>query len=320
MKFHSISQIIIFFCLLELIKSIDSSTFSNYKSIHKLRKIEESENISEITSIDLKNENECSFLPFQKELEITAEGYKDSDLIIDFDGVELISENNENEIELQCHIDRNKKYCKKKDGEKNPKSGNYHLNIPNDIRNQSYIIKEFNGKNTIQIYDKESKVEVKSPQNYNIDYNNKKYELIEILFGTTPDENIKAMKDEKEVECQLKRTIMGCKIDNNTFSYDIENPDQYKEYDLKIVDSCNTELYPIKLNVKNTSAIENNSTNSTNSAKEEDNKKKVGTGEVIFIIFSALFFLAVVGFLVFTIISSKKQKQLEVNISENNLK
>lgn len=83
-----------------------------------------------------------------------------------------------------------------------------------------------------------------------------------------PDDDIKVIHDDKEVQCKLIRTILECKIDNNTFGYDIENPDKYKEYELKIVDSCNTELYSFIVNIKNSSSIEYINT------KEEGNKKK----------------------------------------------
>ena len=293
MKLHSNFHFIFIIFLLEIVKPLDNNI-----------------------TLELKNERDCSYLPLQKELEIKTNEYNNTDVIIDIEGdVFLKSEDDINEIELECHLNKNKKYCKKKDGKERP--GTYRLFIPSPIQKQSFNITS-NGKNTIKIYETESKVDVLASSNYYIDYNNIKNKIIEIIFSSEPDDdNIKVMHDEKEIECTLKRTVMGCKIDNNTLGYDIENPNKNKEYELKIVDLCNTELYSFKVNVKNSSAVSN--TTDTTRPKEEQNNKKIGKGEIIFIIFSALLFLSFVSFLVYTIISSKKQKLLEANKSESNI-
>ena len=75
----------------------------------------EAKNNFPLLSFNLKNEKDCSFSPLQKELEIIINKYNDTDIIIDIEnGFILKSEDINNEIELQCHLDKNKKYCKKK--------------------------------------------------------------------------------------------------------------------------------------------------------------------------------------------------------------
>ena len=283
-------------------------TLDNLRDFYHILTIKEAEEEFEdaknnfpILSLDLKKENECSFLSLQKELEIITDEYNDTDKIFEIEnGVNLISDEGD-QIELNCHLDHNKKYCKiKKSIEK---SGIYYLNVSKRIQNQSFAIKTFKGKNTIKTYSKEIKIDDTKTKDFNINYILNDTQIINIIFNSEPDENVKVIyNNEKEVECNLNKDNMECKIDCNTFPYDKENPDKPKEYSLKIIDLCDKDIYSFKLNVKN----------STKEETPNKNKKKgLGTVAILIIIIVGLLVIVIVSFFIYRAVHRKNNINVE---------
>ena len=52
-------------------------------------------------------------------------------------------------------------------------------------------------------------------KDYNLQFKKNETKIINITFSKVPDENVKIMYGEKDVECELKNLTMECKLDNN---------------------------------------------------------------------------------------------------------
>ena len=263
-----------------------------------------------ILNLNLKKENECSFVSLKTKLEIISDEYKDSFDIIEIEkGVYLKSEGNET-IELQCYIDPKEKYCYLQKEIYN--SGIYSLNIPNRIQNQSFAIKMYEGKNKIQIYSKEILIdEIKTKKDYNINFKKNETQIIEIYFSKVPDEAVKIMYGEKIVECELQHLTMKCTLDNNTFDLNEKDMDKYKSFKLKIIDLCGCEKYSFNVSI-----------NSDNKKKEDSVIKTV---ILIVIIIVGVFIVLIIAFLIFRKVHRKNihnnvEKETEGNGPDNNNK
>ena len=224
-----------------------------------------------ILSFDLKNEKECSFLSLDRKLEIVVEQDALNKTIDIEKGVQLVSEDN-NIIDLQCHIDPNEAYCYlKKEIEH---SGVYHLSVPVRIQNQTFAIKVFEGNNTIQTYAKEIKIdETKTQKEFDIDYRKDENETIELFFSAVPDETVKVLYNDKEVECELKEKTMECKINNITL--DIKDVEETQKYELKVVDLCGGKVYSFNVNINYQRPDEEKEEESKEEeSKEEESKEE----------------------------------------------
>ena len=201
-----------------------------------------------IFGLNLKKENQCSSISLKTKLEIASDEHTDSFESIEIEkGIYLKSEDNET-VELQCHLDPKEKYCYLKN--EIEKSGIYNLNVPNRIQNQSFAIKMFEGNNRIKIFTKEIIIdESKTKKDYNINFKTNEKQIIEIYFSKVPDEKVKIMYEEKEVECVLTNLTMECALDNNTFDLNEKDVDKYKSFKLKVLDLCGTEKYSFNVNL-----------------------------------------------------------------------
>ena len=263
--------------------------------------IEEAKQNFPILTLELKNDNQCSFLSFDTKIEIQSkEEFKDSFGNITIEkGVSLKSKDDDI-VELQCYLNVNEKYCKIKN--KIEKSGNYSLYVSNRIQNQTYVIKNSEGKSLFQTYEKEIIIDEdkgKTQKNYTINYYDD--EKFKIYFKNEPDKNIKIKYNETDVECIFKennKKVLECKIDETIFSYDTDNPDEYKEYELKIFDLCHTEKYSFYLKV--------------------NNKPDIAIIAIIIIIIIGLIVVVVVSFYIYRSVNKKKNIDIE-EVDKNKL-
>ncbi len=203
---------------------------------------------------------------------------------------------NENFIELECFLNSNEKYCKIKE-KKN--SGNYFLTIPNRIQKENFAIKIHNSSNYVKLFFNEIEInENFTKKNYEINYAEKKEEKIEIIFLNFPDENVHLMNENKEIQCEIKKLIMICEINNEILEVDKKNPEKFKNYKLKIVDGCGNEKFYLNVKVKNLK------------------DKKIL--RIILIIFSIIFLIMIL-FFIYKIFKNKKEKDDINDLKENKL-
>ena len=135
-------------------------------------------------------------------------------------------------------------------------------------------------------------------KNYEINYAEKKEEKIEIIFLNFPDENVHLMNENKEIQCEIKKLIMICEINNEILEVDKKNPEKFKNYKLKIIDGCGNEKFYLNVKVKNLK------------------DKKIL--RIIFIIFSIIFLIFVL-FFIYKIFKNKKEKDDINDLKENKL-
>ena len=285
--------------------------FNNLTSFYHslmIREVEEEFNTTKesfpILSLNLKKENQCSFISLKTKLEIESDEYKDSFDSIEIEkGVYLKSEDNE-KVELQCHIDPKEKYCYLKNKIEN--DGIYNLNVPIRIQNQSFAIKMFEGNNTIQTYAKEILIdESKTQKDYNLQFKKNETKIINITFSKVPDENIKILYGEKDVECELKNLTMECKLDNNTFDLNENDMDKYNTFKLKIVDLCGTEKYTFNVNI--------------NSEKKKSNKEKGGNSVLTTVILIVAIVIGVLVVLLIAFLIYRKAHKKDGNIEKETI-
>ena len=259
-----------------------------------------------ILSLELKNENQCTLFSSLEKIEIISEEYKKKFESIKVEnGVFLKSEDNK-DVELECYIDSEEKYCKIKNLEK---SGKFNLNVPLRVQNQTYAIKTSKGNNKIKIYLKETTInETETKKEYYIDYNNNENNnIIKISFENEPDESIKIKSGEKEIAYTKKNNILELKIDETYFEYNKTNSSEYKEYKLKIIDICDQEKYSFSIFVKNTK--KNN---------EDKDSNGIGTVAILFIIIAILLVVVIASFFIYRALNKKKNVDIE-NIPEKKL-
>ena len=213
------------------------------------------------------------------------------------DGITLASGNN---IEkLECHIGYNNgSYCLFLEDIK--KSGEYHLTIASRIQKQDYAIKNSTSNLRYKVYLKETKVdEEKTKNSYKINYAEKKDgETIVINFSDEADEEISLMNGDKNIPCNLNSEKKS-KINNDVLSYDTANPNEYKNYTLKLYDLCGNEKYSLDVLVKN------------NKSKKNENNKGLGFLEILLISIAGIIVMAVIVFLVVRAIRKNKKNNIE---------
>ena len=164
----------------------------------------------------------------------------------------------------------------------------------------------FEGNNTIQTYAKEILIdESKTLKDYNLQFKKNETKIINITFSKVPDENVKIMYGEKDVECELKNLTMECKLDNNTFDLNENDMDKYNTFKLKIVDLCGTEKYTFNVNI--------------NSEKKESNKEKGGNSVLTTVILIVAIVIGVLVVLLIAFLIYRKAHKKDGNIEKETI-
>ena len=288
------------------IKAVE--TLNNLKSFyHPLmvneadEEIESAKQTFPILSLELKNKDQCLFLSTDTKIEIITEEYSFEEELNISNGVYL--ESDTVSVELNCFINSKEKYCLIKAPFQH--KGFFNLRVPNRIQKINYAAKVHNGTSKIQAYGKEIVVDKSNNKNYDINYFKNNTQIIKIKFEKEPDENVKIIYNETEVNCKLDNLIMECIIDNNTFDYDINNKNEFKKYELKIIDLCGVEKYSFTISVKNSEEEEKNN----EQPKQENNNSTIATWLIVVIIVVGLLVVAVVGFIIYKSVNKKKNEE-----------
>ena len=212
-----------------------------------------------ILTIDLEDKDKCLLLSNlnSSKLNIISNEYKkELDNLEISEGINL--EFDKEKIGVKCLINSNEKYCLL--NETITKSGEYLLKIPNRIQKQDYAIKLHESK--IKIYTKETNIDTNlTKQSFNIDYNEKDINDIDIHFIGEPDEKVSIMNGNNEIKCRLNNSTIKCEIKNDILTIDSEKPKEYKKYELKVYDICGNEKYSFNVNVKNSKENSNSNSN-----------------------------------------------------------
>ena len=253
-----------------------------------------------ILTLDLKEENRRLNLSNKEEetienLEIITEGYKSN-----HEPVEILKgiflENNEKKINLKCLVKHSEKYCTLEEEIKI--CGEYHLNAPNRVQNQTYAIRKNNGKNTIEVFRNENEIEYDEKNNkkeYKIKYDKSNKTNIEIFFLSKPDENIQVIYKENQLNCTIKNKSLDCIIDKDTFK-------PGKKYTLNVTDLCGKEKYNFNIKIE----------------EDDDDDDKIGTVAILFIIIAGLFIIVIVSFFIYRSVNKNKSVNIE-QVQENKL-
>ena len=222
------------------------------------------------------------------------------------DALYLISE--DNQIKLECTLNSSEKYCIIKD-EVNT-TGTYTLMVKERVQKKEYAIKVHNGTTKSKLYINKTEVDDKTQKVYEFDYGLTENGTVHINFIDVPDQTVRVMNNDKEIECNLENLTIDCFIDNNVLSYDEYNPKEYKNYTLKVVDYCNNEKFSFTVKVKY-------------SSKEPKPKPKPNEPEseglpsyvIVLIVVGVILLLAVVIFFLIRALRRKSNKG-EINVNE----
>jgi hypothetical protein len=255
------------------------------------KEMDEAKEAFPIMTVDL--EEKCFFPSDEKKIKIISNEYNDTLKKVDVpEGIFLNLE--DKTIRVECVLDSNEKYCLTKD--KVEKDGNYTLIVPERIQRKDCAFKVNKGTNEAQVYTNEIKVdENKTQKEYEIDFGVKEDgDNIKITFVAEPDNNVHVMNDDKKLNCSLDNVTLECKITKDVLSYDEKKPNDYKKYELKVVDLCNEVKYSFNVNVKN-SKVE----------PVKDEEGGIGVLAIVLIIIGAILILAIIGFLVLRAIKRK---------------
>ena len=199
--------------------------------------------------IDTPNNEKCFILPENPKFNIICEEYKDiiGNLEIK-DGLKLI--NGDKTIDIKCYLNDTNKFCEFKNI--NIDEGKYNLVVNERIQKINYAIKKQISKKNLQIYNtnKELKIDVeKTKKDYEINQNIKSKEIIKIIFLQTPNK-VHVYNDNKEIECKVNDLNLECEITKEILPVDKDKPNEYKKYELNIIDACNNKKYIINASVK----------------------------------------------------------------------
>ena len=255
------------------------------------KEMDEAKEAFPIMTVDL--EEKCFFPSDEKKIKIISNEYNDTLKKVDVpEGIFLNLE--DKTVKVECVLDSNEKYCLTKD--KVEKDGNYILIVPERIQRKDCTFKVNKGTNEAQVYTNEIKVdENKTQKEYEIDFGEKEDgDSIKITFVAEPDNNAHVMNDDKKLNCSLDNVTLECKITKDVLSYDEKKPNDYKKYELKVVDLCNEVKYSFNVNVKN-SKVE----------PVKDEEGGIGVLAIVLIIIGAILVLAIIGFLVLRAIKRK---------------
>lgn len=113
------------------------------------------------------------------------------------------------------------------------------------------------------------------------------------------------MNEDKKLNCSLDNVTLECKITKDILNYDETKPNDYKKYELKVVDLCNEVKYSFNVNVKN-SKVE----------PGKDEEGGIGTFAIVLIIIGAILVFAIIGFFVHRAIKRKGNNSENTNVSK----
>ena len=265
------------------------------------KEMDEAKEAFPIMTVDL--EEKCFFPSDEKKIKIISNEYNDTLKKVDVpEGIFLNLE--DKTVKVECVLDSNEKYCLTKD--KVEKDGNYTLIVPERIQRKDCAFKVNKGTNEAQVYTNEIKVdENKTQKEYEIDFGVKEDgDNIKITFVVEPNNNVHVMNDDKKLNCSLDNVTLECKITKDVLSYDEKKPNDYKKYELKVVDLCNEVKYSFNVNVKN-SKVE----------PVKDEEGGIGVLAIVLIIIGAILILVIIGFFVLRAIKRKGNNNKSIDIS-----
>ena len=266
------------------------------------KEMDEAKETFPIMTVDL--EEKCFFPSNEKKIKIISNEYKDTLKKVNVpEGIFLSLE--DKTVKVECILESNEKYCLTKDMVE--KDGNYTLIVPERIQQKDYAFKVNNGTNEAQVYTNEIKVdENKTQKEYEIDFGVKENgDNIKITFVAEPDNNVHVMNDDKKLICSLDNVTLECKITKDILNYDETKPNDYKKYELKVVDLCNEIKYSFNVNVKN-SKVE----------PGKDEEGGIGTFAIVLIIIGAILVLAIIAFFVHRAIKRKGNNSENTDLSK----
>ena len=239
------------------------STFYHSIMLEQGRKeIEEAQKSFPILTIDAKDECQIFNGSNISKIYINSEEYKEElkDLIFT-DGITL--EKDGKVIGLNCTINSKEKYCLLK-GALNT-SGKHTLKIKNRIQKENYAVKVHNS--TVKLYSKGVEVNKNTPKIFNINYAEKKDNIVKIDFNEELVDKVKVYTNNKEIECINHKTDLECKINNDSLPFNQNKSNEYKKYEININDYCGNKVYSFEVNVKYSETPKNEDSDSGSGSK-----------------------------------------------------
>ena len=206
------------------------------------KEIRELKNSFPIISFDFKDQCAYKFYIYSNEYNEHINSFGTIDIK---NGVYLISSDNK-AIELKCHLDSEESYClpiKNIEFERE-----YLIYIPKRIQEKNFAVKKFNGTIKYKIYLNEKNI-LESNNTYDpikIDYGDLDYIYHEISFKNIIKNTLSVNNGTNEINCTIpyKEKKLRCRIDNHSFSYDVNKETEYKNTTLTVYE-CGIELYSI---------------------------------------------------------------------------
>ena len=106
------------------------------------------------------------------------------------------------------------------------------------------------------------------------------------------------MNGDKELNCILGNLTVECNIANENLPFDETKPNEFKEYNLKVVNYCGQEKYSLSVKVKD-------------SKKEGQTEGGLGVLVIVLIVVGALILFLIIAFFVHRAIKRKNNKSSE---------
>ena len=273
-----------------------NETLSNLKNFYHSamydmakNEIEEARDTFPILSLDV-DKGQCSlYSKDNNKFNITSNEYKDTLAKITIDnGIYLNSA--KDPIKVECTLNTNEKYCLVKDVIDT--TGEYNLIVKERIQKKEYAIKVQNSTTPYKIFFNDFSVINTSKNSYEIDYAEESNDSkIKLELSNQPDK-ISVMNGDKELNCILGNLTVECNIANENLPFDETKPNEFKEYNLKVVNYCGQEKYSLSVKVKN-------------SKKEGKTEGVLGVFAIVLIAIGALILFSVIAFFVHRAIKRK---------------
>ena len=265
------------------------------------REINDAKKTFPIFSIDLKEEK-CSTFPIDNkilvDMKLNDEIEYDIPPINLTEEIELISEDNCT-VDLECFIDFNENYCLVKENITNP--GKYKLSTKERIQKKEYAIKKYNSSKSYNIFMNDIIVDENlTNSTYEIDFGEINETTIVIYFSSEPNQEVLLKNDGKVIDCQLNNTSLECSINSDVLEFDKKNP---KEYNLKLVDICDTEKYKLTVRAKNSKYKEDN---------DDDGDDGISTLAIVLICIGGAILLSLIIFFVYRTIRKRKDNDIKI--------
>ena len=279
-----------------------NETLSNLKNFYHSamydmakNEIEEARDTFPILSLDV-DKGQCSlYSKDNNKFNITSNEYKDTLAKITIDnGIYLNS--TKDPIKVECTLNTYEKYCLVKDVMDT--TGEYNLIVKERIQKKEYAIKVQNSTTPYKIFFNDFSVINTSKNSYEIDYAEESNDSkIKLELSNQPDK-ISVMNGDKELNCMLGNLTVECNIANENLPFDETKPNEFKEYNLKVVNYCGQEKYSLSVKVKD-------------SKKEGQTEGGLGVLVIVLIVVGALILFLIIAFFVHRAIKRKNNKSSE---------